>query len=216
MGVALDRASRQHFGERPAGLVLHAFRHRDDAAAESRIDRIDIVEELRHRECLFRRIDQMRRIVRRLLPAGGGGGEEAGMAAHDDGDIDAGHGAEIEIHADERAPTTKAAAEMKPGTWSFSIRSLSMVLGACTKRRGPVDCWRRSSQRAGGVVAADIDEGAGVELSSAARMSAHALASGLSRVEPSAEFGVLPRRRSWASGMVVRSMTLPAVRPRTP
>ena len=43
----------------------------------------------------------MRGIVGRLLPARGGGGEEASMPAHHDGHIDAGHGAKIEIHADE-------------------------------------------------------------------------------------------------------------------
>jgi hypothetical protein len=53
------------------------------------------------RERLFRCVDQMRGIVGRLLPARGGGGEEAGMAAHDDGHIDAGHGAKIEVYADK-------------------------------------------------------------------------------------------------------------------
>jgi hypothetical protein len=73
------------------------------AFRESRRERlgIDLVEELDNRERLFRRVDQMRGIVGRLLPARGGGGEEAGMAAHDDGHIDAGHGAKIEIYADK-------------------------------------------------------------------------------------------------------------------
>src|ERR1700732_4926052 len=62
---------------------------------------LDEVDELDNRERLFRRVDQMRGIVGRLLPARGAGGEEAGMAAHDDGHIDAGHGAKIEIYADK-------------------------------------------------------------------------------------------------------------------
>ena len=43
----------------------------------------------------------MRGIVGRLLPACGGGGEKAGMTAHNDGHMDAGHGAKIEIDADK-------------------------------------------------------------------------------------------------------------------
>jgi len=46
MGVALDRLARQRLGERPAGFVLHSLGHRDDAAAQARINGIDLVEEL--------------------------------------------------------------------------------------------------------------------------------------------------------------------------
>src|SRR5258708_537367 len=72
MGVALDRLTRQRLGERSAGFVLHSLGHRDDAAAQARINGIDLVEELDNRERLFRRVDQIRSIVRRLLPAYGG------------------------------------------------------------------------------------------------------------------------------------------------
>ena len=67
------------------------------------------------------------------------------MPAHDDADIDAGQRAEIEIDAEEGAGD-ELAAEMKPGVWSFSTRSLSMVFGACTKAIEPPAasvriCW---------------------------------------------------------------------------
>src|SRR3974377_894935 len=61
--------------------------------------------------------------------------------------------------SDRNAPATNQAAEMKPGVWSFSTRSLSTVFGACTDGcvgAGGVE----DLHRARGVVAADIDEGA--------------------------------------------------------
>ena len=122
--------------------------------------RVDSESPLRH-------VDQMRRVVGPALPGGGDAVEEAGMAAHDDADIDAGQGAEIEIDADRKASATNAPAEMKPGVWSFSTRSLSMVFGAWTKAMRAAGRLGQDLQRAGGVVAADIDEGVGVEPSSA-------------------------------------------------
>ena len=55
------------------------------------------------------------------------------MPPHDDADIDAGQGAEIEVDAEKGAGDELGRAEMKPGVWSFSSRSLSMVFGAWTK-----------------------------------------------------------------------------------
>ena len=46
MGVALERLARQRLGQRPARFVLHSLGHRDDAAAQARINGIDLVEEL--------------------------------------------------------------------------------------------------------------------------------------------------------------------------
>ena len=79
----------------------------------ARINGIDLVEELDNRERLFRRADQIRGIVGRLLPACRG--EEAGMATHDDGHRDAGHGAKIEIYTD-KGIGDEGGGRMKPGT----------------------------------------------------------------------------------------------------
>ena len=51
----------------------------------------------------LRHVDEMRAAVLVEPPGCGRGGQEAGMAAHDDADIDAGQRAEIEIDAEEGA-----------------------------------------------------------------------------------------------------------------
>ena len=62
-----------------------------------------IVDEARHREAALRHVDQMRAAVPVKPPGRSGCGQEAGVAAHDDADIDAGQRAEIEIDAEEGA-----------------------------------------------------------------------------------------------------------------
>ena len=55
------------------------------------------------------------------------------MAAHDDVDLDAGERAVVEVVAREGRATNFAALP-KPGQWSVTSRSLSMVFGTWTTR----------------------------------------------------------------------------------
>ena len=100
--VALERLA-DGFEERPPVLRLHALRHRDDAAAVAVPHGGDVVDEALHREAPLRHVDEVRSVGLALPPRRSGGGEEAGVPAHDDGEIDAGHRAEIEVEGEEGA-----------------------------------------------------------------------------------------------------------------
>jgi hypothetical protein len=113
----LARPPRPPAPRREAGRLRPALpRTSRRRSGQARINGIDFVEELDNRERLFRRVDQMRSIVGRLLPACGGSGKEACMATHDDRHIDMPGMARKSRSTLTRALATKAAAEIKPGT----------------------------------------------------------------------------------------------------
>ena len=97
VGIDLASAAHQLRPDLLAGLVADAFAHRDLAAPELGVDRLDIGEEGFRRERHLGEIDEMRRrpvrwigaIARRPASERGGGGEEAGVPPHDHVDLDA-------------------------------------------------------------------------------------------------------------------------------
>jgi hypothetical protein len=59
--------------------------------------------------------------------------QEAGVAAHNDAEVDAGRARTSRLMP-MKAWAMKRAAEPKPGVWSLPMRSLSMVLGTWMAR----------------------------------------------------------------------------------
>ena len=80
---------------------MNALGDGDDAAAVLLVDRLHVGEELVDDEGALGQVDQMRAVVRVLARERRGGGEEAGVAAHDDGAIDALQRGVVEIGAHE-------------------------------------------------------------------------------------------------------------------
>ncbi len=79
--------------------VAYTFADGDDAAAEFLIDTFDVGEEFFHRDRTFGDVNQMRAIVFAGLGQGRGAGQEAGMASHDDVDLDARQSPVVEVVA---------------------------------------------------------------------------------------------------------------------
>jgi len=71
----------------------------DETAAAFGINAIHVGEELFFGERSFGHVDEMGAIFIVLAGQNGGGGEEAGMAAHDDVNLDAGQGAVVVVVA---------------------------------------------------------------------------------------------------------------------
>jgi hypothetical protein len=96
-------------------FVADAFGNGDDAAAEFGVNFIDVLDELLHVEGAFGDIDEVRAVVFVGAAKNGRGGEEAGVASHDDVDLDALKRAVVEVIAheglrDELGGGTKAGA----------------------------------------------------------------------------------------------------------
>ena len=105
----------------------------------------------------------MRAVVLLVAPGGGGSGQEAGVAAHDDADIDAGQGAEIEIDAAEGAGDELA---RRDEAGRVVVLHQVVVDGLRGVHEGHLAAGRFGQDLlgAGRVVAADIDEGIGADL----------------------------------------------------
>ncbi len=82
-------------------FVVDALGDGDDAAAVFLVDAFDVADETVDREGALRQVDQMRAVVVELAPQCRCRGQEARVAAHHDGDIDARKGAVVEIGAGE-------------------------------------------------------------------------------------------------------------------
>lgn len=65
------------------------------------VDAIDVCEELGGVEMALWEVDEVGAVVKIFLGEGGGGGEEAGVAAHDDAEVDAAEGAVVEVDTHE-------------------------------------------------------------------------------------------------------------------
>ena len=164
MRVALQPLFR-HDGldQRTPVLRRHAFGNGDDATLVTGELGTHIVEETRRREGPLGHVDQVRAAVLVEPPGCRGGGQEAGMPAHDDGDIDAGQRAEIEIDRQEGAGD-----ELGCRDEARRVVILHQVvvdgLGRMHEGDRPARRVGQDLLRAGRIVAADIDEGVGRHL----------------------------------------------------
>ena len=161
VGVALPATWRdQVFGQRAAGFGGDSFRHGDHTAAVARDGSIDVGKQLVERERNLGHINQMRAVTRVMPPSGGRGGEEPGVAAHDDADIDARQRAKVEIDAEEglgHEPRCRNEARRVVVFGEVVVDGLGRVDEGDSAVGLPVE----DLQRAGGVVATDVDERVG-------------------------------------------------------
>ena len=110
----------------------------------------------------LRQIDQMRAVVGEFLAERGSRGEEAGMAAHHHRDIDAGQGGVVEIGAGEGLGD-EARRRGKARRVVVADEIVVDGLGNMDAAQGIIGLGRLFADDAhgvGGIVAADIEEGA--------------------------------------------------------
>ena len=97
VGVGLD-AFGQLGGDGLARAVVDALGHGDHAAAQAVMDFLDVGNKGVEIESALRRIDEVRAVVVVLAPKRRGGGEEAGVAAHDDADVNPRQGPVVQVY----------------------------------------------------------------------------------------------------------------------
>ena len=89
------------FGPGLAVGLDDSFAGGDEAAAVFAVDAIDVGDEFFGAQRGFGDVDEMGTVIGIVAGEDAGGSEEAGIAAHDDVDLDAGQGFVVEVVADE-------------------------------------------------------------------------------------------------------------------
>jgi hypothetical protein len=125
----------QHGQDGLALRVVDAFADGDHAAAVAFVDGLHVGQEVVQHEGALGHVDQVRAVVGELLAQRAGRGQEAGVAAHHHAHVHAGQRRVVQVGAG-KGLGHEARRTGKPGVWSLSTRSLSMVLGMWMQRSG--------------------------------------------------------------------------------
>jgi hypothetical protein len=115
--------------------VVDAFADGDHAAAVALVGGLHVGQEAVDLEGALGHVDQVRAVVGELLAQRRGRGQEAGVPPHHHAHVDARQRRVVEVGAG-KGLGHEARRAGKPGVWSLSTRSLSMVLGMWMQRSG--------------------------------------------------------------------------------